>query len=137
MASTLTPSKMVSLHGDHYLCAHHVASRVPHTNVSLLQAASAIENLKMESPVKKLNFAQTDKENKPFDDNLATLEAEMDAAQSQKEKSLVKPTETPQQPKEEKAVINLNDDEPLLKENPNRFVLFPIQYHEVCDTRFH
>jgi hypothetical protein len=32
-------------------------------------------------------------------------------------------------------------DEPILKENPNRFVLFPIKYHEVRDfdasnTRF-
>lgn len=25
-----------------------------------------------------------------------------------------------------------NDDEPLLRENPNRFVLFPIKFHEVC-----
>lgn len=24
------------------------------------------------------------------------------------------------------------DDEPLLRENPNRFVLFPLKYHEVC-----
>lgn len=27
-----------------------------------------------------------------------------------------------------------NDDEPLLRENPNRFVLFPIKFHEVCST---
>lgn len=26
------------------------------------------------------------------------------------------------------------DDEPLLRENPNRFVLFPIKYHEVCPS---
>ena len=25
------------------------------------------------------------------------------------------------------------EDEPLLRENPNRFVLFPLKYHEVCD----
>jgi len=25
-------------------------------------------------------------------------------------------------------------DEPLLQENPNRFVLFPIKYDEVCDA---
>lgn len=24
-----------------------------------------------------------------------------------------------------------HDDEPLLRENPNRFVLFPLKYHEV------
>ena len=27
-------------------------------------------------------------------------------------------------------------DEPLLVENKNRFVLFPIKYHEVCHDRF-
>ena len=27
------------------------------------------------------------------------------------------------------------EDEPLLVENKNRFVLFPIKYHEVCNDR--
>jgi ribonucleoside-diphosphate reductase subunit M2 len=115
--------------------AHLVASRsrVPHANIVPLQAASAIENLKMETPVKKLNFSQTDKENKPFDADLASLEAEMDAKHT--EKTILKPTEAPQPPKEaQKAVVDLNADEPLLRENPNRFVMFPIQYHEVCDA---
>lgn len=26
---------------------------------------------------------------------------------------------------------NYNEDEPLLRENPNRFVLFPIEYHDI------
>jgi hypothetical protein len=31
----------------------------------------------------------------------------------------------------QKTIINI-EDEPLLKPNPRRFVLFPIQFHEVC-----
>ena len=27
-------------------------------------------------------------------------------------------------------------DEPILRENPSRFVLFPIKYHEVSDASF-
>ncbi|KAK3898769.1 ribonucleotide reductase [Staphylotrichum tortipilum] len=89
------------------------------------QAASAIEAFKMESPVKKLDFSATDKENAPFDSDLAALEAEMDANHQQtshKEapKTAVAPTIKPEEA-----------DEPLLQENPQRFVLFPIKYHEI------
>ena len=31
------------------------------------------------------------------------------------------------------ALGTLKDDEPMLKENPNRFVLFPIQHHDIWD----
>lgn len=95
------------------------------------QAASAINNLKMsDSPAKKLDFA-AGKENLPFEtsvspaDDLETKQTTMD--NSVKEKPVVtvaagiKPEEA---------------DEPLLQENPNRFVLFPIKYHEVS-TRCH
>ncbi|KAJ8607527.1 hypothetical protein MRB53_040237 [Persea americana] len=34
----------------------------------------------------------------------------------------------------EAAQAALRDSEPLLRENPNRFVLFPIKYHEVRDA---
>jgi ribonucleoside-diphosphate reductase subunit M2 len=82
----------------------------------------------MESPIKKLDFTGANKENAPFDADLATLEAEMDAAQQQKSglpkkeepKASVAPTIKPEEA-----------DEPLLQENPQRFVLFPIKYHEV------
>jgi ribonucleoside-diphosphate reductase subunit M2 len=97
------------------------------------QAASAIENLKMETPVKKLNFTESDKENKPFDADLATLEAQMDAKHTEKT-IMTKPTEVPQPQKEAEktvAAVKPEEDEPLLRENPNRFVLFPIQYHEI------
>ncbi|KAK4106899.1 hypothetical protein N658DRAFT_555666 [Parathielavia hyrcaniae] len=89
------------------------------------QAASAIEGLKMESPVKKLSFA-ANKENAPFDADLATLEAEFDANhkttmnKTEEPKAAVAPTVKPEEA-----------DEPLLQENPQRFVLFPIKYHEI------
>lgn len=33
-------------------------------------------------------------------------------------------------------VKQLEAEEPLLQENPHRFVLFPIKYHEVCGLDF-
>ncbi|KAI9891853.1 MAG: Ribonucleotide-diphosphate reductase (RNR), small subunit [Vezdaea aestivalis] len=93
------------------------------------QAADSIESLKMQdSPIKKLDFESTDKENihVPV---AANIEAKVAAdkpikpADGSLEKSLpvtvapgIKPEET---------------DEPLLQENPHRFVLFPIKYHEI------
>ncbi len=82
----------------------------------------------MESPAKKLDFSAANKENKPFDADLATLEAHMDAKQQLNNK-------TPQR-EEAKVVVAPTikpdeADEPLLQENPQRFVLFPIKYHEV------
>jgi len=100
------------------------------------QAASAINNLNMESPVKKLNFDVTDKENQPIDESaLASLADQIDAAEPEV-KDVVKPTETKQAEKEDsKAVTPANkpdmSDEPILQENPQRFVLFPIKYHEI------
>lgn len=84
----------------------------------------------MESPVKKLDFSASNKENAPFDSDLATLEAEMDANhqktttdKKEEPKLAVAPTIKPEEA-----------DEPLLQENPQRFVLFPIKYHEVRDA---
>jgi ribonucleoside-diphosphate reductase subunit M2 len=100
------------------------------------QAASAINNLNMESPVKKLNFDVTDKENQPIDESaLASLADQIDAAEPEI-KDVVKPNETKQAEKEDsKAVTPANkpdvSDEPILQENPQRFVLFPIKYHEI------
>ncbi|KAK0748869.1 ribonucleotide reductase [Apiosordaria backusii] len=87
------------------------------------QAASAIDAFKMESPVKKLDFSASNKENKPFDADLATLEAEIDAKYETKKEEVK--TVAPPAPQQELL------DEPLLTENPQRFVLFPIKYHEV------
>ncbi|KAK3301598.1 ribonucleotide reductase [Chaetomium strumarium] len=88
------------------------------------QAASAIDALKMESPVKKLDLSASNKENAPFDADLATLEAEIDAKHQQQTTMN----------KKEPEVVSVNPeeaDEPLLQENPQRFVLFPIKYHEI------
>ena len=78
-----------------------------------------------DSPAKKLNFTTSEnKENSPFD--APVVEAKVD---------LTKPaTEVL---KENAAAIVAStikveeSDEPLLQENPHRFVLFPIKYHEV------
>ncbi|KAF2111544.1 ferritin-like superfamily [Lophiotrema nucula] len=82
------------------------------------KAASAIEMLKMsDSPAKKLDFSEADKENvfKP----IVGIPDLVDASTDEK-----KPTTAPTIKQEEA-------DEPLLQENPQRFVLFPIKYHDV------
>ncbi|KAL6709065.1 Ribonucleotide-diphosphate reductase (RNR), small subunit [Coniothyrium glycines] len=82
------------------------------------QAASAIDTLKMtDSPAKKLDFSSADKENvyKPI---VGIPDFEED------EVALVKATVAPTIRPEEA-------HEPLLQENPGRFVLFPIKYHDV------
>lgn len=82
------------------------------------KAASAIESLKMsDSPAKKLNFAPEDKENvyKPI---VGIPEFDV------KDDTPAKPTTAPTIKAEEA-------HEPLLQENPQRFVLFPIKYHDI------
>ncbi|KAL2181980.1 ribonucleotide reductase [Thermothelomyces heterothallicus CBS 202.75] len=91
------------------------------------QATSAIEALKMESPVKKLDFSSSNKENASFDADLATLEAEIDANH---QKSVIGKKEAPK-PAVAPTIKPEEADEPLLQENPQRFVLFPIKYHEI------
>lgn len=80
-----------------------------------------------ESPAKKLNFEPTGKENLPANipspivEDLAVkkpITAIFD--EKKKETPTVAPTIKP-----------FEADEPLLQENPHRFVLFPIKYHEV------
>ncbi|KAL2048247.1 hypothetical protein N7G274_000158 [Stereocaulon virgatum] len=92
------------------------------------QASSGIQNLKMrDSPAKKLNFEAPGKENVPIEfpvpimDDLELKQPLMEAFDAKKEeKAIVAPTIKPEEA-----------DEPLLQENPHRFVLFPIKYHEV------
>ncbi|KAL1797755.1 hypothetical protein ACET3X_004361 [Alternaria dauci] len=82
------------------------------------QVASAIDSLKMnDSPAKKLDFSPADKENtfKPIVGIPDDFEDDLE---------VVKPTVAPTI-KEEEAI------EPILQENPGRFVLFPIKYHDV------
>ncbi|MBE3043545.1 hypothetical protein IMZ48_13430, partial [Candidatus Bathyarchaeota archaeon] len=80
------------------------------------QAAAAVDSLRMESPVKKLDFGVANKENNP------DAAAAQDAAPAAKKEE---PAAVAQTVKPEES------DEPLLRDNPNRFVLFPIKYHEV------
>lgn len=77
-----------------------------------------------DSPVKKLNFQTYGKENVSLDANapiIDDIEIKKPIAEEVKtEKPVVAPTIKPEEA-----------DEPLLQENPQRFVLFPIKYHEV------
>ena len=78
-----------------------------------------------DSPVKKLNFTPVEnKENTTFD--APVVEAKVDLTKSAIDvfKEEPKPTVAATIKPEE-------SDEPLLQENPHRFVLFPIKYHEV------
>lgn len=72
-----------------------------------------------DSPVKKLNFESVDKENVP-----STTPVDVTATKPVAEK-----------PAEASSVVaaikEMEANEPLLQENPHRFVLFPIKYHEV------
>lgn len=83
----------------------------------------------MESPVKKLDLGVTNKENEFHDPAVATLVEDIDAKHAAT-KEVVKAEETPVKAPE---LRREELDEPILRENPQRFVLFPIQYHEVRD----
>ncbi|CZR57307.1 small subunit of ribonucleotide reductase [Phialocephala subalpina] len=88
-------------------------------------AASAIGGLKMDSPIKKLDFQAAGKENMPLNaDAPIVTDIELKkpiVGEAKVEKAVaVAPTIKPEE-----------SDEPLLQENPHRFVLFPIKYHEI------
>lgn len=75
-----------------------------------------------DSPVKKLDFESVGKENAP---------ASFKPTDASPEKIVEKTTEAP---KAAPTMQELEASEPLLQENPRRFVLFPIKYHEVSVT---
>lgn len=78
-----------------------------------------------DSPAKKLSFEPVGKENAPIPSNaVEDLEIKKPLVET------VKPVEAA--PKAAETIKSKESDEPLLQENPNRFVLFPIKYHEVC-----
>ncbi|KAK3669340.1 Ribonucleotide-diphosphate reductase (RNR), small subunit [Recurvomyces mirabilis] len=88
------------------------------------KAASILENLKMESPAKRLCLdAQADKE------NIVDARYESDEVAV----PIKGIPELPEVPKEgESAVAKEGEEiEPILQENSQRFVLFPIKYHEI------
>ena len=76
-----------------------------------------------ESPAKKLSFEAAGKENvqsiAPDVDDFELKKPITEVIKTE-EKLPVAPTIKPEEA-----------DEPLLRENPHRFVLFPIKYHEV------
>ena len=77
-----------------------------------------------DSPAKKLSFGPVGKEN--LKQEVPVVE-ELDFKKPQvkeEKKAAIAPTIKPEEA-----------DEPLLQENPHRFVLFPIRYHEVGDSR--
>ncbi|KUI65270.1 Ribonucleoside-diphosphate reductase small chain [Cytospora mali] len=91
------------------------------------QAASGIASLKMDTPVKKLDLGVANKENDFQDPAIASLVQDLDA-QHAATKDVVKASEEPEK------TTRLHEeelDEPILRENPQRFVMFPIQYHEI------
>ncbi|CAL3969258.1 hypothetical protein PZA11_006148 [Diplocarpon coronariae] len=90
-------------------------------------AATGIESLKMgDSPAKKLDFGNANKENEKLKAEVPVLndtEAKKPVIEEVKKTeitTMVAPTIKPEEA-----------DEPLLRENPQRFVLFPIKYHEI------
>lgn len=83
----------------------------------------------MESPVKKLDLGLSNKENEFQDPAVATLVQDIDAKHAAT-KDVAKVEEAPAKAPELRPE---ELDEPILRENPQRFVLFPIQYHEVRD----
>lgn len=107
-----------------------------------MQAATGIDSLKMgDSPAKKLNFEITGKENNPIDipaviEPVPVKLPQLDAVKEIKEE---KPIATSAVPAVAPTIKETEANEPLLQENPHRFVLFPIKYHEVraIDTRGH
>lgn len=80
-----------------------------------------------DSPVKKINFDAAGKENVP----VASFRRVADEVKTPEVNEV----------KSEKAITIASTlrpeeaDEPLLQENPNRFVLFPIKYHEVSRVK--
>lgn len=76
-----------------------------------------------DSPAKKLNFDIANKENIK-DDTLVVDDLDLTKPQTELVKQEVKPAVAP-------GIKSEEADEPLLQENPQRFVLFPIKYHEV------
>jgi hypothetical protein len=128
MAADITPSKQVR----HVTRQRYGTLRdAPGTKLTVQpqQAAAAIDSFKMESPVKKLDFSTADKENRPFDAEVATIAAAVEAATK---KHVVEDTKKVEKPAVATIIKPAESDEPLLQENPQRFVLFPIRYHEVC-----
>jgi ribonucleoside-diphosphate reductase subunit M2 len=81
-----------------------------------------------DSPAKKLDFGETNKEN-----NNSSVPIKIVGIPDLDDTPKIEKTEL-----SVAATIKAEEaHEPLLQENPQRFVLFPIQHHEVCATIRH
>ena len=93
------------------------------TNVFALQAPVGIENLKVSdksTTTRKAAFTEADKENLAVAVPIVGIpDIDDEDDDNSKEVSTAATIKKEEQ------------DEPLLQENPQRFVLFPIKYHEV------
>jgi len=78
----------------------------------------------MASPIKKPNFEAVGKENV---EHILPVTDEIDVPK----KSALQVVKTEEKPARELTPKELEAQEPLLQENPHRFVLFPIKYHEI------
>lgn len=82
----------------------------------------------MESPIKQPVFTTENKEN-AINDKIANDEI---AVPVKGIPMLDEPEAEPVQPSAAPAIKGEEAVEPILQENAQRFVLFPIKYHEVC-----
>ena len=122
MANSITPFKKVCL--KPILIYPIVLQQL----ILLIQAASKLEALKMDgSPMKNISLDHVGKENIPH--ALALSNEDFDGKIHFDE---VPKKEQIQAPTVSNGIKPEDSDEPLLQDNPNRFVLFPIKYHEVC-----
>ena len=78
------------------------------------------------SPAKKIDFTAANKENVSQDAGVAEKSLDPKAA------TVDAINKDPLKPTVAAGIKDEESDEPLLQENPHRFVLFPIKYHEVC-----
>jgi ribonucleoside-diphosphate reductase subunit M2 len=94
--------------------------RVTQLDTPTKQAAVKVDNMALKSPVKQLVF-----------DSLEDLDVSpKDVAETESGDLLLDETRL-----RFVGDVDLDEkDEPLLKESRRRFVLFPIQYHEVSET---
>jgi hypothetical protein len=94
-----------------------------------LQAVEALENFNIESPMKQPLFTALSEEK----ENIITKEVAVPV------KGIPMPEDLPEveeaKPSAAPGIKGDEMNEPILQVNPNRFVLFPIKYHEVSSAR--
>jgi hypothetical protein len=111
--------------GEKSLCPRNIRANLANAS---LQAVEALENFNIESPMKQPLFTAASEEK----ENIITKEVAVPV----KGIPMADDLPEPEEPKPSAAPGIKGDEmnEPILQENPNRFVLFPIKYHEVSPT---